>query len=199
MKRGGYPRLKIRRLKISRRTGSIEWVSGLFFLLFLAILLCAEMQIAIYRNTSLYLEDALAVSNLASAVIDPEEYGISHTVRIANPAEAYAGYEKAVKENLNLDENWESANSSLISGKVSVVNYTVYNVEEDVVHVFQVSENGGVHTWEGVPGRVTAPNGVAVTATGVYSELSFPVEGLFGVVVQAHKGKLVDVVAEGTL
>lgn len=209
MKKNGYPRLRIngrrirlRRIglrKISRRKGSIEWVTGLFFLLFLAILLCAQMQIAIYQSSSLYLEDALAASNLASAVIDLEEYGISHTVRIAEPADAYAAYVRAVKKNLNLDENWECANSSLISGKVTVADYIVYNVEEDAVHIFRVSENGRIHTWEGVPGHVTAPNGVTVTATGVYSELSFPVEGLFGVTVQARKGKLVDIVTEGML
>lgn len=191
---------RMARRSCARRKGSIEWVTGLFFLLFLMFFLLAEVQLSAYRATSLYLEDALAVSNLASAVIDIEEYGISHTVRIADPKAAYARYVEAVKKNLNLDENWECANSALISGKVSIADYIIYNVEEDAVVISRVSEDGSVHSWQGVPGRVNAPNGVAVETTGIYSELSFPVEGLLGVTVQAQKGKLVDIAAdqEGT-
>lgn len=202
MKKGGYLRLRINRgimlqsgigRGMARHSGSIEWVTGLFFLLFLSILLCVQMQMILYRSTSLYLEDALAASNLASAVIDIEEYGISHIVRISDLDEAYAKYEDAVKKNLNLNEYWEGTNTALISGKVSVVDYIIYNVEKDVVRILQVSEDGRVHIGEGVPGRVTAPNGILIEATGIYSELSFPVKGLFGITVQAHKGKLVDV------
>lgn len=192
MKRGEYPRQKIRQQKFEKERGSIEWVTGLFFLLFLAILLSAQLQVEIYRSTSLYLEDALAASNLASAVIDIEEYGISHTVRITDPQEAYNRYVQAVKKNLNLDENWECPNKALISGPVSVERYIIYNVEETVVHVYEL-DAGRVRMWNGTPGYVSAPNGVAVEATGIYSELSFPVEGLFGVTVQARKGKLADV------
>lgn len=191
MKKGGYLRLRI-----NRQRGSIEWVTGLFFLLFLTILLCVQMQLAAYRSTSLYLEDALAASNLASAVIDLEEYGISNTVRISNLDEAYRKYMNAVKRNLNLDENWEGTNTALISGKVSVVNYSIYNVSDNAVSVFQVSEDGRIHTWEGVLGYVTSPNGVLIENTGVYSELSFPVRGLFGITVTAHKGKFVDIASK---
>lgn len=180
----------------ARRKGSIEWMTGLFFLLFLMIFLLAEVQLSAYRAVSLYLEDALAVSNLASAVIDIEEYGISHTVRIADPEAAYARYAEAVKKNLNLNENWECVNSALISGKVSIADYVVYNVMEDAVLISRVSEDGSVHSWQGVPGRVNAPNGVAVESTGIYSELTFPVKGFLGITVQAHKGKLVDIAAE---
>lgn len=181
---------------LRRKSGSIEWVTGLFFILFLVILLCAELQLSVYCASSLYLEDALAASNLASAVIDIEEYGISHTVRIAEPVEAYGRYVKAVKENLQLNESWECTNSTLISGPVSIVKYVVYNVEKDGVKIFHVSGDGRVREEQGVPGRVVAPNGVAVEETSIYSEISFPVKGFPGITVQAHKGKLVDIVAE---
>lgn len=178
-----------------KKQGSIEWVTGLFFLLFLMILLCAEVQLEVYRASGLYLEDALAASNLASAVIDIEEYGISHTVRIANVSEAYERYKDAVKENLGLDDNWQCANSALISGKVAVEEYIVYNVEEGIVNIFHISGDG-VSTAQGLLGNVTAPNGVPIETTGIYSEISFPVKGLFGITVQAHKGNLADIMAE---
>lgn len=196
MRKNGYPLQKTRRRKLVRQKGNIEWAAGLFFLLFLMIVLCTQLQMSMYRSTSLYLEDALAASNLASAVIDMEEYGISHTVRIGNPQEAYSRYVHAVKQNLNLNDDWECANKALISGAVSVTKYIIYNVEETTVHVYEL-DNGRVRTWEGTPGHVTAPNGIAVEETGIYSELSFPVNGLFGITVRAQKGKLVDVKMKG--
>lgn len=193
------PRIRWEKIKLyllRRASGSIEGATGLFFLLFMAILLCAELQISIYRASSLYMEDALAASNLASAVIDIKEYGISHVVRIAEPVEAYNRYLRAVKENLQLNENWECSNSALISGQVTIVRYIVYNVENGNVTIFHVSDNGSIHVEQGMLGSVVAPNGIPVETTGIYSEISFPVKGFWGTTVQAHKGKLVDIMAE---
>ena len=74
LRRKGYPPQSIRPRAAGGQAG---WSAGLFFLLFLAVLLRGFIQLEIYRTTSLYLEDALAASNLASAVVDVEEYGIS--------------------------------------------------------------------------------------------------------------------------
>lgn len=188
--------MQIKRILLRRKSGNIEWVTGLFFVLFLVILLCAELQLSVYRAASLYLEDALAASNLASAVIDIEEYGISHKVRIADPALAYDSFLKAVKENLQLNESWECTNSTLIAGPVAIASYIVYNVEEENVKIYYVANDGRVRREQGRLGGVTAPNGVPVEETSIYSEISFPVKGFLGTTVQAHKGKLVDIVAE---
>lgn len=201
MKRREYLLLRIKSVSgqgflLSKRQGSIQWVTGLFFLLFLMILLCAEIQLDVYRASSLYLEDALAASNLASAVIDIEEYGISHTIRIADATEAYGRYRAAVKENLGLDEYWQCTNSALISGTVTIEEYMVYNVEKETVNIYRVANDGSVSVSQGVVGDVTAPNGVTVESTSIYSEISFPVKGMFGITVQAHKGNLADVVSE---
>ena len=53
------------RLVLRRERGQIEWISGLFFLLFLGILLCFFLQISVYRASALYLEDALAATRAA--------------------------------------------------------------------------------------------------------------------------------------
>ena len=81
LKKNGY-------LLQSTESGQIQWVTGLWFLLFLGILLCAALQMDIYRSSSQYLEDALAASNLAAAVVDVEEYGISNEIRIDDPVKA---------------------------------------------------------------------------------------------------------------
>lgn len=185
--------------QLEKRAGNTEWAVGLFFLLFLVILVCAEIQISAFQATSLYLEDALAASNLASAVIDIREYGSSHTVRISNLTGAYEQYVRAVKENLQLDENWECSNRRLISGQVTVEKYIVYNVEGNVVSISQVANDGHVFSDQGVLGSVSTPDGTLIERTGIYSEISFPVKAFWGGIVQARKGKLVDIVAENNM
>lgn len=203
MRRRECPPPRIKRTKaiscqLRKRVGSIQWVTGFFFLLFLTLLLCVQVQVDVYRASSLYLEDALAASNLASAVIDIEEYGISHTIRIADVAEAYERYQVAVKENLELDDNWECGNPTLISGKVTIEEYVVYNVEQERVNTFCISKEGNISKTSGALGEVKAPNGIIVEATSVYSEISFPVKGILGITTQAHKGKLADIVSVHT-
>lgn len=185
------------RIKLLKRRGSIEWVTGMFFLLFLVLLLCTQLQIEMFCAASLYMEDALAASNLASAVIDIEEYGVSHAVKIKDVEEAFRRYQNALKENLQLNAGWECDNQALIAGVVIIEQYIVYNVENEGIQIVQVSSNGSVSTSQGMIGSVRAPNGVLITDTAVYSEISFPVKGLWGISQQARKGKLVDVVASG--
>ncbi|MCH5343311.1 MAG: hypothetical protein J1E64_04665 [Acetatifactor sp.] len=180
--------------KIKWQQGKVEWTAGLFFLLFLGILLCTQLQIEGYRSTALYLEDALAASNLASAVIDIQEYGISHTVQIADPAAAYVLYEAALKVNLSLNENWECPNRDLISGPVTVEEYIVYNVKDDLVTIYHVGRNGSIWKETGIAGEVRSPDGILIESSSVYSEISFSVEGFLGVTVEARKGKLADIV-----
>ena len=64
--------------------GQTGGMAGLFITLFLGVMLCAVLQLEHYRAASLYLEDALAASNLASAVVDVQEYGISHNILTAH-------------------------------------------------------------------------------------------------------------------
>ncbi len=177
-----------------RKEGQLGFISGLFMILFLAIVLCANLQVESFQASSLYLEDALAASNLASAVIDLKEYGISNVVKIADPLAAYQLYCDAVKGNLGLDDQWEGSNQALISGPVTVEIYIIYNVQGNKVTVHEVDSTGGLYSWQGLKGAVTAPDGQVVEYTGVYSEISFMVKGSFGMEVRARKGKLVDIV-----
>ena len=187
LKKNGY-------LLQSTESGQIQWVTGLWFLLFLGILLCAALQMDIYRSSSQYLEDALAASNLAAAVVDVEEYGISNEIRIDDPVKAYQRYLTAVKGNLNLDDAWECPNRSIAAGPIRIVNFTVYNVGEEEVEIYHFDETGLMTFQRGNRGYVTAPDGSAVEATGIYSEISYLTKGLFGLEVEANKGKLADIV-----
>jgi len=173
--------------------GQVGWAVGLFLLLFLAVFLCGFQQIELYRTASLYLEDALAASNLASAVVDLEEYGISHQILIKDTDAAFERYQWALRGNLNLNEAWESQEGSVVHSPVRIMEYTVYNVSGSDVWISHYDESGLVTRWREDLGNAAAPNGILIESTSVYSQVSFVVKGLFGVEVEAYKGKLVDV------
>ena len=140
-------------------SGQVSWVLGLFLILFLAILLYMQLQLAMYKASARYLEDALALSNLASAVIDIREYGSTHKVHITDQEQAYAGYCSAVRENLGLNENYEAVGHKLISGKVEIRNYIIYNVTGTKVQVWERNGDGRILEWEGTLGEVRTPGG----------------------------------------
>lgn len=181
-------------IELKASGGQAGWSTGLFFLLFLAVSLRISLQLQTYRTISLYLEDALAASNLASAVVDVEEYGISHKILIRSPQEAYERYRWAVRGNLNLDEGWRGQEGGILQGEVRIVNYIVYNVDEDKITVHYYDENGLLSEWHELPGGAVAPNGAAIESTSVYSEIAFSVKGFLGTEVEAHKGCLADIV-----
>lgn len=178
----------------STESGQIGWPLGLWFMLFLGIVLCVLLQIETFRASSQYMEDALAASNLAAAVADVEEYGISHKLQIRDADEAYDWYRKALRENLSLNELWECKNKGLISGPVCIENFTVYNVSGSEVEVCSYGRSGTAIRRYGTLGQETAPNGIKVENTGIYSEISYRIKGVLGIEVTARKGKLVDVV-----
>lgn len=190
------PKIEKKRAAGRGESGQVSLVLGLFLILFLAILLCMQLQLAAYRASAQYLEDALALSNLASAVIDIREYGSTHKVLITDQEQAYVRYCAAVRENLGLDENYEAAGHKLISGRVEIQNYIIYNVTGTKVQVWEQSGDGQTREWQGSLGEVRTPKGQIIETTGIYSEITYPVKGFLGITAIAEKSKLADVVSE---
>ena len=56
-----------------------------YVLLFFVATVAFALQIREYISLKTHTEDALAASNLASAVIDIQEYGINHNLVIKDP------------------------------------------------------------------------------------------------------------------
>lgn len=187
-----------KRQKISwkRKSGKIEMITGLYLLVFLVVLLTVQIQMRIFMTSGFYMEDALAASNLASAVIDIREYGMSHVIRIQSPDTAYELYREALKENLQLDDNWENDNKALIYGRVRILKYEVYNVEKGDITIYSYGEEGeNVRFVPGGAGNVRTPDGTIVESTSVYSKIEFPVRGILGMETQARKHKTVDIIS----
>lgn len=178
-----------------QRKGKIELVTGMYLLVMLIILLAVQFQLKLFMNISSFMEDALAASNLASAVIDIREYGTTGILQIADPDAAYRLYREAVRQNLQLDDNWENSNKDLIAGQVEILKYEIYNVNKKDIIIYSFGEEGqNVRIVTGGLGSVRTPDGTLVESTSVYSKITFPVKGFFGVQVQAQKHKTVDIV-----
>lgn len=192
MKKSGFQRPSID--FVSRQEGMIGWSMGLFMFLYISVLMLALLTMEQIQTAGLYMEDALAASNLASAIVDLEEYGASHILCLSEKEMAYGKFETAIKGNLNLDNNWLGANKKLIAGKVNCEKYIIYNVRPTSIEVLNRNPDGSWETENGRPGEVRAPNGILVEHTGVYSEISFPIKTFFQVEITARKGKLVDIV-----
>lgn len=180
-----------------KKAGQIELMTGLFLVLFFTFFLLCQLQLLLYQTVGGYVEDALAASNLASAVIDLEEYGLSHQIIIAEPEEAFHRYQTALKGNLNLGENWECRSPSMIAGVVEIRKYIIYNVREKDVDIYTYNGESGSWIWEKERlGEVYSPDGIRIESTSIYSEIEFPVEIIKEIKTQARKGKLVDIVGE---
>lgn len=164
---------------------------------FLMVLVVALFQFRIYTImiAGAYVEDALAVSNLASALIDIREYGRSHQVRIEDPQEAFRIYREALYCNLALDDEGYSAKEELLEGQVLISEYIVYNVLGDEVGIAVYDGEGNCLSQEnGRAGSVRTPDGTLVEHTAVYSRVAFRVTGLLGHSIDAEKEKTVDIV-----
>ena len=189
----------MRRMGWKKQSGKIALCTGAYMIVFLVILVSVQLQMRVFMLTAAYMEDALATSNLASAVADVREYGKSHIIRIKSPDEAYRIYCEALKQNLSLDDNWESRQKKLISGTVEILKYEIYNVEKNNITIYSYGAEGeSVKKIPNGMGSVYTPEGVLVESTSVYSKIGFPVEGLFGIKIYAEKEKTVDIVANRT-
>ena len=125
--------------------------------------------------------------------MDLKEYGRSHKILIENSYAAYEQYQQAVKGNLNLNDAWEGQAGGVIQGSVQIMNYTIYNVDDNQVTVYHYDENGLMTSWTDTLGNTSAPNGILIESTSIYSEIAFMVRGLFGIEVKAYKGNLADI------
>lgn len=180
----------------NKKAAKIEIFTGIYLVVLLMILINVQLQIRIFMTTSTYMEDALAASNLASAVIDIREYGKTHIVKIKSPDDAFELYQDALKQNLTLDDNWESRQKDLIYGQVEILKYEIYNVEKNNITIYSYGTEGeAVQTITNGLGKVYTPDGALVESTSVYSKIGFPVKGILGVVIDARKDKTVDIVS----
>ena len=175
-------------------SGKIELFIGLFAVFLVTLVMFFCLKVSHFMIAGAYVEDALAASNLASALIDIEEYGKSYTLRIKDPQSAYEIYKEALAVNLALDENEISSQTELLKGQIKILSYMVYNVEGNRIDIFSLSESGTMQLLSSEEvGTIHTPDGISVETTTIYSKISFGVKGLGKQYIYAEKEKSVDV------
>jgi len=173
-------------------SGSSEWVLGLFALTFIMAAMVFVIQLCAFRANSDAIEDALAASGLAAALVDVERYGIDHTLLISDPDNSYRKYVEALNVNLAA-EGSSFRQKRAIEGPVRIEQFRIYNVEGDKVSEIYMNDSGNWEVTEGLLGSMEAPNGQIIQNTGVYGEIAFDLRGIMGLVFSTKKSKLVDV------
>lgn len=184
---------KQRRRSVCRSAGKVEIVLGMFAFLMVLVVMLAGLKISQIMITGAYVEDALAASNLASALIDVEAYGKSREILIRDVEAAYDLYLEALAVNLKLDEEGRSAQRGLLTGQVEVLSYIIYNVSGSQVDIYEFSAGSALQSSQGILGQVYTPDGVRVETTTIYSCAAFGVEGFLQQPVRAKKEKSVDI------
>lgn len=179
---------------VCKSSGKVEIVMGMFAFLLVLIVMLFGLKISQFMITGAYVEDALAASNLASALIDVEEYGRNYTIKIAEPQEAFEIYREALAVNLKLDEEGKSIQRELLAGPVKILSYIVYNVTGDHTEIYFFDGNGCLEdTQTAVVGQVLTPDGKLVETTTIYSKVEFAVQGIGQQFVTVRKEKSVDI------
>ena len=178
--------------------GKIEICVGMFFCILIVLVVIFQGKLLQYQVVGAFVEDSLAASNLASAVVDIREYGKTHNILLQSPEDAFYRYREALIHNLHLNSDLSSVNEEVLCGKVDILSYQVFNVIENRVIVYRFGEDGSLLGTETVSlEQAYLPDGNKVETTSIYSKVGFYVMGLGGERIYATKEKTVDVKGEG--
>lgn len=157
--------------------GAVEYSMCLMLLTVSVLVLLFCFRIRAARVEKAYLEDAQATANLAAAVIDTDIYGKTEELLISDSLGAYNAFKRALKTNLNLDENFMPNNTFLMENAVKVLEFHIYNVSESSITHIVFDEYGSKNTEVLGKNGVHTPDGTEVESTTIYSKIEFDVKG----------------------
>lgn len=195
-KKSGCPRQKINsKCGIKKDPGNVDIIAGAMLFLILVLTIFFGFRMTQYMITAAGVEDALAASNLASAVIDLEEYGKSHEICIEDISKAFQIFRESLICNLKLDENLDTTNNHFLKGRVLIQEYRIYNVRNGQVDVWVLNGLGETTACtSGKVGEISTPDNICVESTTIYSKITYQVEGLAGRELAGAKEKSIDIV-----
>ena len=184
----GHPLPSIDSSPVRTQPGKIEYVMGMYALLFVLVMAMVSLQILRYKADSDIAEDALAASCLAALDVDPYRYGTDHCLVISDPVHARQLFEESLRENMRLgpDMTYSGNDDFYIMGKVNIDDFRIYMVDGDNVTEYAVS-GYGITESTGVYGNMKTPSGLTVRSAGAYAKISFDTYGIFDVRIRACK------------
>ena len=164
-------------MKMKKDKGAIEYSMSIILLMISVLLILFCFRIRSARVEKAYLEDGLASANLAAAVVDTDIYGETEKLIISDTNGAYECFKKSLKTNLNLDDGFMPENTFLMENPVEILEFRVYNVDEDMVTCVVYDEHGSRSTESSGLSHTVTPDGTEVESTTIYSKIEFDVKG----------------------
>ena len=180
---------------MKKKRGSLEYLIGLMMITVLCILVLFGYRMHVIKTTKNYVEDGLAASNLAAAVIDLKEYGATNRILVDDFSKAYDRYKEALADNLMLDADFMPEDDRLICGRVTVEEFAVYEVNGDEIAETSIDENGIISEKEypDMAGKMATPDGAPITTVTIYSRIGFLITGYMDETYYVHKENSVDI------
>lgn len=162
---------------MKKKEGKIEIFISCIALIMVVLIVIMSVKLKEIKLTKNYIDDGLVSSLLASATIDLKEYGSSNNIINNDPEQSYYLFKETLKSNLNLNNDFSAKNSNLITDKVNIESFVIYNVKaSNDIEIIEVKDGKIVNRTKENSG-VTTPEGIKIENTTFYAKISFYVSG----------------------
>lgn len=175
---------------MKKKKGNLIIQVSTIFLFYILFIVCmfAFTKYKISAESEI-VGDALVLSNLAALTIKNLDIDLlsqdpsKDIVILKDSNEALKTFQRHLKYNLGLDENYAPKNSiSSIKGKVDIKRFTIYNVQGNDVAVYELNPtilNSSVKNYPNGKGNIYTPKGTKVEASTIHSQIGFTLETIF--------------------
>lgn len=182
-------------MKLKKKEGSVENFMAMAILIVVALLVVFAIKSKETNIISNYTTDAIVASNLAAATVDLKEYGTTKRIVNNDFEKSFNEFERSLKENLNLDNNFIPKSKNMISSKVTIDTFSIYNVVGNDIQLTKRNANGNVtkQVFRNGLGSTKTPNGVLINTTTIYSKIGFELKGYLKNKHYAYKENSVDI------
>lgn len=175
---------------MKKEKGTIEVCISSVAISMVALLVILNMKLSSIKETRRFIEDGLVISNLASASINIKEYGETGNM-IAEYDRSYNDFYRALKNNLQLDDNDICKRADIISGAIRIDKFIIYNVLGNDIEILYSNKNKEIV--ENGLGSVKTPDGITVETSTFYSKIAFDVKGFKNELVPTTKENTVGI------
>lgn len=171
-------------MKMLKKTkpGNMALSGAIFFFIIalILILFLGTSKRSMLTDARDSIATSMVASNLAVSCPDANALGSEGTTKLGNQS-AYSIYTECLKKNMGLNDDMTPKENtefvSTIKGAVTVSKIITYSVVDNDVTVTTYTPVGMTEqTMQNGVGIVTTPNGIKVSKSGVYSEITFSVK-----------------------
>lgn len=182
-------------MKLNKKEGSVENFIAMAILTMVALLVLFAIKSKEINIVSNYTSDALVTSNLAAATVDLKEYGTSNKIINNDFEKSFNEFSRSIKENLKLDNGFVPISKNMISSKVTIDTFSIYNVVGNDIQLTKRQANGNVtkQVFTNGLGNTKTPDGVIINTTTIYSKIGFELKGYLKNKHYAYKENSVDI------